>query len=391
MPRPFKIVCRGSKLSLAQADIVKNKMIAFDPKIQLEIVIKETQGDLNQISPLPELEGKDFFTKDIQDFLLTGQADFAVHSLKDVSGDFFNGSHFAIIERDDPRDVALFSSDVLMKLNKGHTLVVGTSSPRRATMAKEFLLSALPTPDHQEVKIEATAIRGNVDTRLQKLTNGEYDGIILACAGLNRLLRAHNRTYIEGLLKDKLLMILPLLHCPPAPGQGAIVAETGPDNAEAIKILKAINDGPLARAVDMERKVAQHYGSGCHQQFGTVYINTGDSQFIYAAGIDRTGNKFAENYSNEGILFERKQNSVIVNANHPLFAQQNIQLTTSKSEFTVDSTKRFWVSETESWFALAKKGIWVEGSLEGFGMKSNEKTLTSPLVNIHKFPGNKNN
>jgi hydroxymethylbilane synthase len=382
MQQLFKIVCRGSRLSLAQADIVKKKLLAFCPTMQLEIVIKETQGDLNQSVPLQELEGKDFFTKDIQD-LLIGQADFAVHSLKDVSGDFFNGNHFALIERDDPRDVAVFNNDVFDKVSKGQKLKVGTSSPRRVTMAIDFLLKALPQVDEREVNVEATTIRGNVDTRLQKLTAGEYDGIILACAGLNRLLRADQGKYVEGLLKDKVIMILPLLHCPPAPGQGAIVAETSPGNVDAIKILQAINDKPLAQAVVMERKVAQQYGSGCHQQFGAVHINTGENQFIYAAGKDREGKIFEENYSSDGVVMNRKQNPVVVDSKHPLFAQQNVQLINNQSEL-IDATKRIWVAKTEAWFELAKVGFWIEGSLEGLGLKVNEPTLISPLVNFYK-------
>jgi hydroxymethylbilane synthase len=381
MQRLFKIVCRGSRLSLAQADIVKKKLLAFDPTMELEIVIKETQGDLNQSVPLQELEGKDFFTKDIQDFLLTGQADFAVHSLKDVSGDFFDGNHFALIERDDPRDVAVFSNDVFDKISEGQKLKVGTSSPRRATMATDFLLKALPQVDEQEVNLVATAIRGNVDTRLQKLTSGEYDGIILACAGLNRLLRADQAKYVEGLLKDKVIMILPLLNCPPAPGQGAIVAETSPSNEDAIKILQAINDKSLAQAVVMERKVAQQYGSGCHQQFGAVHINTGDAQFIYAAGKDREGKIFEENYSSDGVVMNRKQNPVAVDSKHPLFAQQNIQVIANQSE-SIDATKRIWVAKTETWFELAKMGFWIEGSLEGLGLKFNEFTMMSPLLKV---------
>lgn len=87
--RLFKIVCRGSKLSLAQADIFKKKLMAGQADMKVEIIIKETEGGINQIQPLTELEGKDFFTKDIPDYLLNGHAEFAVHSLKDVSGENF--------------------------------------------------------------------------------------------------------------------------------------------------------------------------------------------------------------------------------------------------------------------------------------------------------------
>ena len=124
----FKIVCRGSKLSLAQADIFKKKLMSGQADMKVEIVIKETEGDINQIQPLTELEGKDFFTKDIQDYLLNGHADFAVHSLKDVSGEnFFKDNTYAIIEREDVHDVAIFNEDIIAKLQRGEKIRLGTS------------------------------------------------------------------------------------------------------------------------------------------------------------------------------------------------------------------------------------------------------------------------
>ena len=89
MPQPYRIVCRGSRLSLAQAGIFRKRLAGLDPGTPVEVVIQETQGDINTELPLDAMEGKDFFTKDIQDVLTSGKADFAVHSLKDVSGDNF--------------------------------------------------------------------------------------------------------------------------------------------------------------------------------------------------------------------------------------------------------------------------------------------------------------
>jgi hydroxymethylbilane synthase len=331
------------------------------------------------------MEGKDFFTKDIHDYLVSGKADFAVHSLKDVSGEnFFNGSHYAIIEREDPRDAAIFHEDILDKLMRQDRIILGTSSPRRVEMARKFLLQALPVTERGELTIEAAQIRGNVDTRLQKLAAHEFDGVVLACAGLNRLLRT-DRGDIEGLLKGKKLMILPLLACPPAPGQGAIVAETTPGNGAAVSILEALNNELLARSVDQERKIAHRYGSGCHQKFGVIHIPAGDQSFIYAAGKDRKDHEFSAAYSEAGVLLEVKRKAAAVDVKDPLFARHKVRLITPSDSIAgpaLAPDQKVWVSETASWFMLANQGIWVEGSLEGMGLKFIAPTLTSPLVNF---------
>src|SRR5689334_18373245 len=187
--REFKVVCRGSWLSRAQAENFISQVRARDSQTSFSIVIKDTAGDRDQQTLLQVMDGKDFFTREIQDFLNSGQADFAVHSLKDVSSElFFKDNHYAVISREDPRDAAIFNGNVLQLIAEGKTIRLGTSSPRRALMAVEFLRQALPVVTGCKASVEAVAIRGNVDTRLQKLDDGQYDGIVLAVAGLNRLL-----------------------------------------------------------------------------------------------------------------------------------------------------------------------------------------------------------
>ncbi|MEK6781786.1 MAG: hydroxymethylbilane synthase [Bacteroidota bacterium] len=384
--RLFKIVCRGSKLSLAQANIFKEKFMDAHDGVKVEIIVKETEGDTNQWQPLTEMEGKDFFTKDIQDYLLSGKADFAIHSMKDVSGDFFfKNNSYAVIERDEVHDVAVFNESVIDKLKKGERLFIGTSSPRRMEMASEFLLKALPSVNGQKVNISTSMIRGNVDTRLRKLDAGEYDGIILACAGLNRLLRdEYSKQEVSALLDDKKLMILPLLECPPAPGQGAIVAETSPGNEEAIRILRSLNVEHLAKAISVERKLANRYGSGCHQKFGVAHINTGDFSFTYAAGKDRNGKQFTEIEPKEILL--KDEETISNEGRWKLSDQLNINLITSSEgiEQNGRSNQKNWVIKTGLWFDLAPRGMWVQGSLEGFGLKFIEKTIRSPLVAQNK-------
>jgi hydroxymethylbilane synthase len=403
MPKPannYTVVCRGSLLSRAQAEHFIAVASAQEPQSKFTIVIKETTGDLDQQTLLQDMDGKDFFTREIQDFLLGGQADFAVHSLKDVSSElFFKDSHYAVISREDPRDVAIFNGDVLRKIGEGIPLKIGTSSPRRALMATRFLGSALPTTLGKRPKVEAAAIRGNVDTRLQKLSLGHYDGIILASAGLNRLLRyAPASTLVKDLLIDKRIIVLPLIECPPAPGQGAIVAETTRNNQRSVELLKKIDRQDLREAAKQERLMAAGYGSGCHQQFGIVHITTPHISFTFGAGTSRDGTSFAT-YTpvnvplvNSTKIFSAGDHmKSFFHYDYPftpappetkaIFAGSHHALATG-SLASEAAKKRIWAAGTKTWFKLAENGLWIEGCADAMGLEFIAKWMTGPLIGL---------
>jgi hydroxymethylbilane synthase len=291
MAEHFKIACRGSWLSLAQVEIFKHKVLSAEPDVTFEVVIVETAGDKNQTTPLHLVEGKDFFTKEIQEVITKGLADFALHSMKDVSSEeYFSGTTYSVIDRDCLHDTVIFHRSILDKIKNGESINIGTSSPRRNYAALNFLAKALPvlgtTPN-----LHAVPIRGNVDTRLKKLDRGEYDAIVLAVAGINRLLNySPAADTIQALLKDKLKMVLPLFECPPAAGQGAIVAEAASENKRAVRILRKIENKVLTQAIQSERKSAYKYGYGCSQQFGTFHLDLLASSFTYTSGIDNQEN-----------------------------------------------------------------------------------------------------
>ena len=185
----IKLIGRSSRLSLLQIDIVKRKIQSAFPDMKVEVIARSSKGDDLQNIPLHTVEGSDFFTQDIFDALTIGEADIAVHSLKDMSSEhFFGQNKFAVVDRDDTRDVAIFNNNIEEKIRRSETIIIGTCSPRREEMATVFLKKALPQL-HTEIKIEIRSIRGNVETRLRKLNSGEYDATILATAGLNRLLK----------------------------------------------------------------------------------------------------------------------------------------------------------------------------------------------------------
>lgn len=372
------------------------------PQATVEIIPSTSRGDRELSVPLSSLDGVDFFTQEIFEALERGEADLAVHSLKDMSAPhFFSHDAFAIIDRDDVRDVAIFNPNVLEKLANGETLYIGTCSPRREEMAISFFRKALPQLG-KPIHIEVRSIRGNVEGRLKQLDEGKFDGTILATAGLNRLLVHENESghdhVVSDLLQDKLLMLLPLIECVPAPCQGAIVIEASPNNAEAIDLLKAINDEALFTEVYAEKKSAFEYGTGCLQKFGVVTLRSDYGHFLYAAGEDQEGRKFEEwkglpNINLKGsTLFSSTDHmrsffDYEVGAFNEPIQQENVFVSNYKALLapsTVEelSAKQIWASGTKTWYELAKLGLWVKGSADALGFEPFLSVLQMPLLNL---------
>ena len=393
----FTIACRGSKLSLAQAAIFQSRINENHPGIQFDLHIVKTKGDLNPETPIDQIEGKDIFTNEVQLALESGNADFAVHSMKDVSHLSFFGNHqTAVFDRGVLHDVAIFNGQIEDLLKRGQTIRIGTSSPRRASLGIRFLKKALPRL-HSEVRIEDQAIRGNVDTRLRKLDRGEYDGIILSLEGLNRLLKYGDHTgELKGLLKGKKKMVLSLFHCPPAANQAALIAETRKQNQEAIEILQSINHEELLSMTSAERAVIDRYGyQGCSQHFGVFSSRVRNVAYTYASGIDPEENEFVywdfakpQDIDPEEVLYFK-------DILHQAFNYRSLDVhatdlnrricfithrrTTDAFELDILKDKLVWTSGTDTWFYLAKRGIWVEGCADGLGIHDIMKIWTGDL------------
>jgi hydroxymethylbilane synthase len=380
----------------------KRKIEAAFPNIQVELLPRESRGDKLQNIPLQTVEGSDFFTQDIFDALQNGEADIAVHSLKDMSGSHFFGENtFAIIERDDARDVAIFNKSVEEKIQQKQTIIIGTCSPRREEMAIGFLRKALPQWSN-DFSIQTKIIRGNVDTRLRKLDAGEYDGIILATAGINRLLDSEkDSASIKQLLTDKKLILLPLIECVPAPCQGAIVAEAHHSNNKAIEILSTINEEALMQDCINEKQTALKYGTGCLQKFGVTSIQySKESKIVYAAGIDGEENKFSNwfglpevdlsnqtvfsttDYMGDFFAYEHEQKEMVIE--QPIAYIANYKAVKNEALIKQLQTKNVWTAGTNTWYELAKQNIWVTGCADAFGLEFIEKFWQMPLLKIDK-------
>jgi hydroxymethylbilane synthase len=394
----IKLIGRSSRLSLLQLDIVKRKIQVAFPDIKVEVIARGSRGDGLQDIPLHTVEGSDFFTQDIFNVLTTGEADIAVHSLKDMSSEhFFGENKFAVVDRDDTRDVAIFNQDIEEKIKNGEKIIIGTCSPRREEMATIFLKKALPQLN-VEIKIETRPIRGNVETRLRKLNTGKYDATILATAGLNRLLRSAGDTLIiKELLADKKLMLLPLVECVPAPCQGAIVAESHFSNTKAIEVLKKINNDALYADCYVEKKEAIKYGAGCIQKFGVTTVATKNGNYLYAAGKDAEGTEFVKwdplpdlkingpLFSSTEVMngfFDYEWGNKEIRTEKPVVFVANYKAIEDQAEVKNLSDKTIIASGTKTWLALSRKGYWITACADALGFEFLLTSLDMRLLNI---------
>ncbi|HYI96885.1 MAG TPA: hydroxymethylbilane synthase [Bryobacteraceae bacterium] len=232
---------RGSKLALWQANYIKSRLEALGEEVRIEIIT--TSGDRFQAGPLKEIGTKGLFTKEIEEALLAGSIDLAVHSLKDLPTGNPSGLHIAATpEREDARDAMVGSK--LQDLPTGSR--IGTGSLRRVAQLKAA---------RHDLIVEG--IRGNVDTRLRKLDEGQFDAIVLACAGLNRL-------GWSGRIAEH----LPVEVMCPAVGQGALAVQTRNDDGPAARICSNLNHRPTYEAVGAERALLSVLGGGCHVPIG---------------------------------------------------------------------------------------------------------------------------
>ena len=237
----LKIATRQSPLALWQAQHIRDRLQALDPTLRVELVTFVTQGDRILDTPLAKIGGKGLFVKELERALLDGEADLAVHSLKDVPMTLPDGLELPVIcEREDPRDA--WVSNRFARLDALPVgAVVGTSSLRRRCQ----LLALRPD-------VEVRDLRGNVGTRLGRLDAGEYDAIVLAAAGLLRL--GQGARIAEFLPVDRLL---------PAVGQGALALECRAGDADTLARLLPLQHAPTQWCVSAERAMNHALMGGC--------------------------------------------------------------------------------------------------------------------------------
>jgi hydroxymethylbilane synthase len=251
LDRTITIGTRGSDLALWQANFVKAELAKINVNTELKII--KTQGDNILNLRLDKLEGKGFFTKELEEQLLDGNIDLAVHSHKDLPTKNSEGLIIAAVsEREDPSEIIIILKDCVdatKKLSVKHNGTVGTSSNRRQSQ-----LHAV-RPD-----LEFENLRGNVPTRIQKLRDEKYDAIIMAKAGVSRLNIDLSEFYIEE--------IEPTAEMVPSPAQGVLAIQIRENDKELFEILQYINNKEVAEQIGVERKVLNLFDGGCHMPLG---------------------------------------------------------------------------------------------------------------------------
>jgi len=275
----LRIGTRGSRLALWQAHAVADRLRAAGA--ETEIVVIRTTGDRSQVGSVIGDDSKRQFVKEIEDALLRGDVDLAVHSAKDLPADLPAGLTLsACLPREDPRDAIVLPKGVavsdwpsvvqyLSSSESEEGSQIGTGSVRRIAQLRPLLPGVTFTP-----------IRGNVDTRLNKLDAGGFHALVLACAGLRRLGFA-----------DRISFALPVDQCVPAPGQGIVATETRTADHQSQAILDAVCDDEALEALEAERMLVKALGGNCQLPLGALAMGKGAALELHAVAASGDGSR----------------------------------------------------------------------------------------------------
>ena len=269
MKSTLRIATRKSPLALWQAEHVKARLMEAHKGLEVELVTFTTKGDKILDTPLAKIGGKGLFVKELETAILEGKADIAAHSIKDIPMEFPKGLFLAtILEREEPCD-AFVSNDFSSIQSLPENSVVGTCSLRRRSQ----LLSKRP-----DLKIKD--LRGNVNSRLEKLDNGDYDAIILACAGLIRL-------DMEKRIKQRISSSWIL----PAVGQGAVGLEAREGDEEILKLISVLKHDDTTDRIIAERALNKKLEGGCQVPIASYAMLDGDTLHLQALVGEPDGSK----------------------------------------------------------------------------------------------------
>ena len=266
----IRVGTRGSRLALIQTGMVVDALREASPGSEIAVEKIRSTGDRQPSAPLTGM-GTGVFTKALEDALLDGRVDLVVHSLKDLPTDPAPGvTVLTVLEREDPRDVLIDRwNKTLLDIPAGAR--IGTSSPRRAAQLK-----------HGRKDVEFVSIRGNVETRIAKVGGPDYDGVVLAAAGISRL-RSNE------VLSEVVSEVLSPYVCTPAPGQGALAVQVRSADAPLLDLVRRLVHADTAAAVTAERAVLRAAGSGCQLPIGALATVEGSELTLFAVATPSDG------------------------------------------------------------------------------------------------------
>jgi hydroxymethylbilane synthase len=408
----YKIGTRGSLLAVTQSTLIKNELERLSGET-FELVLIKTEGDLITSKPLWQLDGKDFFTKELDEALLKGEVDFVIHSYKDLGSERPQGIKLAAItERRFAHDILLISKETIAKLKDwSGELIVGTSSPRRMTNLTKNLGAYLPHSKNQKIVVKCESLRGNVNTRIKKLREGHYHAITLALAGIERLAHSEkSANELKELLEGLNYFVLPQSVFPSAASQGALGIEMQShrqDGGKLAKILDQLNHSVTIEEVKREREAFKNYGGGCHLAVG-IHVKKIGEQFLHVHAGEVDGKRI-EVKKLEGNLQSKisPDKKLFVglqkNENPEIFFDEIIekQIKTKKTDLThkhVFVTSRYciptilnsinkqtqgiWAAGVKTAQLLAQEGVWINGTSDSLGTRDLIDLKSSKVLQI---------
>ena len=405
--KTYTIGTRGSLLALTQCNQIKDQLEkATGDKFVLEVI--KTQGDLITSAPLWQLDGKDFFTKELDEALLSGKVDLVVHSYKDLGSERPAGIMLAAVtKRTYAHDIMLIKKETIPTLAEKKEFIVGTSSPRRMVNLEKELHNFLPKGQH--LKVTPKVLRGNVNTRIQKLRDNEFDAIVLALPGIERLsLTESSKVELTRLLDGMTFMIMPQSVFPSSASQGALgieCAQNRNDNGELQEKLLKMQHNDTKEEVSRERRAFNEYGGGCHLAVGV--------------NVKKINNLFL--HTHKGLLNEKEisvsllegRNLPTIPANPKTFIGlphlDDLLIEKKSIKINLDSKDHYFVSSRYSipslqegqnygslWAAgiktmreMSRLGFWVNATSDSLGINDAHKLFESNAVKIMLNNSNK--
>ena len=396
MRKIYKIGTRGSLLAVTQCTLIAEEM-SKRTGAKFELVKIKTQGDSQTDKPLWQLDGKDFFTKELDQALLANEVDLVVHSYKDLGSDRPAGIKLAAItKRKYANDVLLVKKDTIPEIEKLSLFNVGTSSPRRTVNSESSLRDLLPGTN--DLKVQCSMLRGNINTRIQKLIDGEYDGIILALAGLQRLAQKKDSyEVLKDLLSKLNFMVMPQKIFPSSASQGALAIEYNSRNndQDLYSVLQSVHCDKTEREVSNERETFKSYGGGCHLAVGIhtqlhkgllLEIQKGLYEGKRINKIDLNSIDYSKLKGKKVFLpLGEKDKLILKKPLHTNLEDNKQYFVTSK--YCLSSIKQlthsiFWASGSRTMKKMAKQGHWLNGSADSLGHCQIQKISESAALNI---------
>jgi hydroxymethylbilane synthase len=381
----LRILSRSSALARLQVALVSRALSAAHPGLEIECLTRASAGDRDQTSPLWQMGDRGAFTADLSDALRLGDADLVVHSFKDLPVALPDGSELAgALPRADPRDVLLLRRAVTA--DKPAALTILSSSPRRVWLLQETMPALLPWAVSS---VETQTVRGNIETRLRKLVEGDAHGLVVAKAALDRLLTFgapfdREAATVRGYLDQCEWMVMPMREFPWAPAQGAIAVEVATGRADIAALVAPIICQATTAAVHAEREVLAASGGGCHQALGAAIVEKpyGRVTSVRSKGNDGSAVQRWElgharpafPQSSPARMWPRPGEEVRTTRYALPASRPNSEagLWIARADalpagWAPGPTTLVWASGSQTWRKLAAAGVWVHGSADGLG------------------------